>query len=69
MSRIILVRHAQASFLEPIYDKLCATGEVQACLLGEYWARRGVLFRRRCRPRGWSRKVIEDLAGSFLNWR
>jgi len=46
MSRIILVRHAQASFLEPIYDKLCATGEVQACLLGEYWARRGVLFRR-----------------------
>jgi broad specificity phosphatase PhoE len=44
MSRIILVRHAQASFLEPIYDKLCANGEVQARLLGEYWARRGVLF-------------------------
>lgn len=46
MSRVILVRHAQASFLEPIYDKLCATGEVQARLLGEYWARRGVLFSR-----------------------
>jgi broad specificity phosphatase PhoE len=46
MSRLILVRHAQASFLEPIYDKLCATGEVQARLLGEYWARRGVLFSR-----------------------
>jgi broad specificity phosphatase PhoE len=44
MSRVVLVRHAQASFLEPIYDKLCATGEVQARLLGEYWARRGVLF-------------------------
>ena len=44
MSRVILVRHAQASFLEPNYDKLCATGEVQARLLGEYWARRGVLF-------------------------
>lgn len=44
MSRVILVRHAQASFLEPIYDKLCATGEVQARLLGEYWASRGVLF-------------------------
>ena len=44
MSRLILARHAQASFLEPIYDKLCATGEVQARLLGEYWARRGVLF-------------------------
>jgi broad specificity phosphatase PhoE len=46
MSRVILVRHAQASFLELVYDKLCATGEVQARLLGEYWARRGVLFGR-----------------------
>ena len=46
MSRVILVRHAQASFLEPNYDKLCATGEVQARLLGEYWARRGMLFGR-----------------------
>ena len=48
MSRIILVRHAQASFLEPNYDKLCATGEVQARMLGEYWARRGVFFGRAC---------------------
>jgi broad specificity phosphatase PhoE len=48
MSRIILVRHAQASFLEPVYDKLCATGELQARLLGEYWARRGVRFSRAC---------------------
>jgi broad specificity phosphatase PhoE len=46
MSRVVLVRHAQASFLEPNYDKLCATGEVQARLLGEYWTRRGVLFSR-----------------------
>jgi broad specificity phosphatase PhoE len=46
MSRIVLVRHAQASFLEPNYDKLCATGEAQARLLGEFWARRGVLFSR-----------------------
>jgi broad specificity phosphatase PhoE len=44
MSRVVLVRHAQASFLEPNYDKLCATGEVQARLLGEYWARRGMVF-------------------------
>jgi|SRR5271155_5243922 len=48
MSRIILVRHAQASFLEPNYDKLCATGAVQGRLLGEYWARRGALFGRVC---------------------
>jgi broad specificity phosphatase PhoE len=46
MSRVILVRHAQASFLEPNYDKLCAVGEEQARLLGEYWARRGVRFGR-----------------------
>ncbi|MGA9308729.1 MAG: histidine phosphatase family protein [Candidatus Sulfotelmatobacter sp.] len=46
MSRVILVRHAQASFLEPNYDKLCAVGEEQARLLGEYWARRGVHFGR-----------------------
>jgi broad specificity phosphatase PhoE len=48
MSRVVLVRHAQASFLEPNYDKLCTTGEVQARLLGEYWGRRGVLFSRAC---------------------
>jgi broad specificity phosphatase PhoE len=48
MSRVVLVRHAQASFLEPNYDKLCATGEVQARLLGEYWARRGVVYSRAC---------------------
>ncbi|MGA9544992.1 MAG: histidine phosphatase family protein [Candidatus Sulfotelmatobacter sp.] len=46
MSRVILVRHAQASFLEPNYDKLCATGEEQSRLLGEYWVRRGMLFSR-----------------------
>jgi broad specificity phosphatase PhoE len=46
MSRVVLVRHAQASFLEPNYDKLCANGEVQARLLGEYWARRDVVFSR-----------------------
>jgi broad specificity phosphatase PhoE len=44
MSHIILVRHGQASFLGPEYDKLCANGEAQAGLLGEYWSRRGVVF-------------------------
>lgn len=39
-----MVRHAQASFLEANYDKLCANGEVQARLLGEYWLRRGMIF-------------------------
>ncbi len=44
MSHIILVRHAQASFLERDYDKLCANGETQASLLGEYWTRHGSSF-------------------------
>ncbi|HEX9111008.1 MAG TPA: histidine phosphatase family protein [Terriglobales bacterium] len=44
MSHIIFVRHGQASLLERDYDKLCANGEAQARLLGEYWSRRGVVF-------------------------
>lgn len=46
MSRILLVRHAQASFLDPDYDKLSPTGETQARLLGEYWASRNIAFDR-----------------------
>jgi broad specificity phosphatase PhoE len=46
VSRIILVRHAQASFLEPDYDKLSPTGEIQARMLGEYWASRNIMFDR-----------------------
>ena len=48
MGRVFLVRHAQASFLEADYDKLSATGEAQAHVLGEYWARHKVAFDRVC---------------------
>jgi broad specificity phosphatase PhoE len=48
MGIAFLVRHAQASFLEPNYDKLSELGEAQACLLGEYWARRKIVFDRAC---------------------
>ena len=48
MSRVLLVRHAQASFLEPDYDKLSAIGEAQARRLGEYWAQRRLIFDRVC---------------------
>jgi broad specificity phosphatase PhoE len=44
MTHITMVRHAQASFLEADYDKLCPNGEEQARLLGEYWLRRGMIF-------------------------
>ena len=52
MSRLFLVRHAQASFLAADYDKLSPLGETQARLLGEYWVRHQVIFDRvGCGPR------------------
>jgi len=48
MSVVFLVRHAQASFLEPNYDKLSKLGEAQARLLGEYWIRYRIVFDRAC---------------------
>ena len=42
MSRLFLIRHGQASFLEENYDKLSVLGEKQARLLGEYWAQQRV---------------------------
>ncbi len=44
MSRLVLVRHGQASFLEADYDKLSPLGETQSQLLGEHWASRDVKF-------------------------
>jgi broad specificity phosphatase PhoE len=44
MSSLFLVRHGQASFLEPDYDKLSPKGEAQARMLGEYWARHRMDF-------------------------
>jgi broad specificity phosphatase PhoE len=73
MGRVFLVRHAQASFLEPNYDKLSATGEAQARLLGEYWARHKVLFDRVCtgprvRHRDTEKAVHEMYAGNGLKF-
>src|ERR1700738_3478893 len=44
MSVLTLVRHDQASFSAEDYDRLSPLGETQACLLGEYWARRLLRF-------------------------
>jgi broad specificity phosphatase PhoE len=48
MGIVFLVRHAQASFLQPNYDELSQFGETQAHLLGEYWARHRIVFDRAC---------------------
>jgi broad specificity phosphatase PhoE len=44
MSRLILVRHAQASFFADCYDQLSPLGECQARALGEHWLRLGFTF-------------------------
>lgn len=44
MGHLLLIRHAQASFLELNYDKLSAIGETQALRLGQHWTRQKMLF-------------------------
>ena len=73
MGRVFLVRHAQASFLEPDYDKLSPTGVTQARILGEYWARHKVGFDRVCtgprvRHRDTEIAVREAYAGHGLSF-
>lgn len=46
MSLVFLVRHAQASFGAPDYDRLSALGRRQARWLGEYFEARGLRFAR-----------------------
>jgi broad specificity phosphatase PhoE len=73
MGRVFLVRHAQASFMEPEYDKLSATGQAQARVLGEYWARHKIVFDRVCtgprlRHRDTERAVREVYAKNGLSF-
>jgi broad specificity phosphatase PhoE len=46
MGSLLIVRHAQASFLSDDYDRLSAIGEAQSQILGEYWAVRNLAFDR-----------------------
>jgi broad specificity phosphatase PhoE len=73
MSHIILVRHGQASLLERNYDKLCANGEAQSRLLGEYWSRRreafqGVYTGPRARQLETARIVAEAYRGAGVGF-
>ena len=73
MSRLFLVRHGQASFLEQNYDKLSTVGEEQSRLLGEYWAQRHFTFTRvysgpRTRQMETARIVGETYARANLPW-
>jgi broad specificity phosphatase PhoE len=44
MGQLTVVRHGQASFLQPDYDKLSSLGELQAKMLGKYWVEREIRF-------------------------
>jgi broad specificity phosphatase PhoE len=73
MSRLFLVRHGQASFLERNYDKLSAKGEEQSRMLGRYWAELKVNFDRvysgpRVRQRETARLVGEAYKAAGLPW-
>jgi broad specificity phosphatase PhoE len=66
MGILYLVRHGQASFLQQNYDKLSPLGEAQARLLGEYWARRGIVFDRTCvGPRERQKDTVELVRGAY----
>ncbi|HEY7403537.1 MAG TPA: histidine phosphatase family protein [Candidatus Angelobacter sp.] len=73
MSRLFLVRHGQASFLERNYDKLSPLGERQSRILGEYWAGLGLCFDRvysgpRVRQRETARIVGEAYNHAGVSW-
>src|SRR5215467_9215028 len=73
MSRLFLVRHGQASFLERNYDKLSTRGEQQSRILGEYWAGLNVRFDRvfsgpRVRQRETARIVGEACKSAGVHW-
>jgi broad specificity phosphatase PhoE len=73
MSHLLLVRHGQASFLEPDYDKLSPKGEMQGRLLGGYWTEHKVPFDRvytgpKVRQKETARIVGEAYKKAGLPW-
>jgi broad specificity phosphatase PhoE len=73
MSHLFLVRHGQASFLEPDYDKLSAKGELQCRLLGDYWVGHQVIYDRvytgpKVRQRETARIVGQAYRKAGLPW-
>lgn len=73
MSRLILVRHAQASFGSADYDQLSAVGEEQAKRLGAHWAGQGMKFDQvfigpRLRHRRTAQLVGAAFARAALPW-
>ena len=73
MSQLFLVRHGQASFLQPDYDKLSPKGETQSRLLGEYWSKHRMVFDEvysgpRRRQKETARIVGEEYCKAGVQW-
>jgi broad specificity phosphatase PhoE len=73
MSQLFLVRHGQASFLQPDYDKLSAKGETQSRLLGSYWSKHKLIFDAvysgpRKRQKDTARIVGEEYRKAGVSW-
>jgi broad specificity phosphatase PhoE len=66
MGRLLLIRHAQASFLEQNYDKLSTIGETQALRLGRQWTRQRILFDGVCSgPRVRHKETAKIVAAAY----
>jgi broad specificity phosphatase PhoE len=66
MSKLIIVRHGQASFLSDDYDQLSELGVAQARLLGEFWAKRGLCPTRLVvGPRKRHRQTADAILGAL----
>lgn len=73
MAQLTLIRHGQASFLEPNYDKLSERGARQSRRLGEYWVKTGARFDQiyygpACRHRETGDIVGEVYRQAGLDW-
>jgi len=68
MSRLLLVRHGQASFLEADYDRLSSRGEEQSRVLGAYWTTRNQVFHRIATgPRERQRRTAAIVARAYAD--
>lgn len=64
MGTLLIIRHAQASFMAANYDQLSALGETQARLLGTTWAANNMQFDRVCSGPRVRQKHTAELVGA-----
>lgn len=66
MSRLVVVRHGQASFFAADYDQLSSLGTEQSRRLGDHWAARGVRATRAfVGPRRRHRQTHDAVAAAY----